>query len=374
MQILYYLIVFLVSFFFSAFCYKKVLSIAKEKNIVDNPDARKLQKEPIPVLGGITIYVGIIVGIFVALAINSTQVVMPIVCSMSLLLFIGMIDDIVSLSPNIRFFLEIVISIILILTTGCYIQSLTGIFGINMINPFIAYPLTVVTIVGVINAINLLDGVDGLSSGYSALVCLGYFLLFNILNQQEYSYLCLSAFASICPFYIHNVFGKKSKMFIGDGGTLMLGVIISAIVLKSFCVTAQDSLNYSMLTFSIATLSIPVFDTLRVMILRILDGKSPFYPDKKHLHHAFIRAGFSHFGTSIAEISLGGLAVLCWYILNYYNISITTQFVVLTMIGFIDTFVLYALLESGWLPTPLLTKHLLTRTKWYAKIREFVDR
>lgn len=373
-QMFYYIILFFVSFLFSGFCYKKVLSIAKEKNIVDNPDARKLQKEPVPVLGGITVFIGIVVGIFVSLLVVNTQEILPIVCSMCVLLFIGMIDDIVSLSPNIRFLIEFVLAVILIITTGNAIYSLEGVLGINEISLFIVYPLSVVSIVGVINAMNLMDGADGLSSGYCGMAFLGYFVLFAYLNQVEYAVLCLTAFGAILPFFFHNVFGKESKMFLGDGGTLMLGIIISSIALKGICITRKEELGFSFITFSLAILSIPIFDTLRVMMVRISNGKSPFYPDKNHLHHAFIRAGFSHLGTTISEIYLGIISVISWCLLVYYNIPITVQVIVLVCIGILNTCVMYLFLESGKLSKVFVSKHLLTETKWFAKMREIVDK
>lgn len=371
---MYYIILLLVSTLFSGFCYKKVFSIAKEKNIVDNPDARKLHQEPVPVLGGITIFIGIIVGVIISLLFNTTQDTIAIVCSMCILLFIGMIDDIVSLSPYIRFVLEFSLAIILILATGNYIHSLYGVFELNDIPKVVAYPLTVIAIVGVINAMNLLDGVDGLSSGYSAMICVGYFVVFLTMGLQEYAYLCLVTFGAICPFFIHNVFGKKSKMFIGDGGTLMIGIIISAVVVKSLSIPPQIGFDFSLITFSIAILCIPVFDTLRVMTIRILNGKSPFFPDKNHLHHAFIRAGFSHIGTSLAEISIGIISVLSWYILNCLHVSVTIQFIALIVLGVFNTFGLYYLLETGVLHFSFISRHLITNTKFYGLIREFVDK
>ena len=150
---------------------------------------------------------------------------------------------------------------------------------------------------------------------------------------------------ALLPFFCHNVFGKKSKMFIGDGGTLLMGTILSAYVLS---VLETNSLlaekvedHFGLIPFTIAMLAVPVFDTLRVMLMRIIRGKSPFQPDKTHLHHLFIDLGFSHIGTTITEIFLNVIVGVVWFTSYKLGASIDLQLYIVLFCGIMITFVFY---------------------------------
>ena len=149
------------------------------------------------------------------------------------------------------------------------------------------------------------------------------------------------------PFFFHNIFGKKSKMFIGDGGTLVMGVAISSFVIRTL---QNDSPveNYfhedrvSLVAFALASLAVPIFDTLRVMGARIARGHSPFKADKTHLHHLFIALGFSHIGTTVREMILNGVIMLCWWISFTLGAGIETQLYIVIGLGLLFTWVGYA--------------------------------
>lgn len=129
--------------------------------------------------------------------------------------------------------------------------------------------------------------------------------------------LAVVSVGALIPFFLHNVFGKTSKMFIGDGGTLVMGTVMSvfviAILQSGSRVAAFVDPNVGLVPFTLAVLSVPVFDTLRVMSTRMLKGSSPFRPDKTHLHHMFIDMGCSHVATTLAILGLNTAVVLCWW-------------------------------------------------------------
>ena len=202
------------------YVYPKILLISIHKNIVDSPNARKLQKMPVPILGGFVVFSGILA----ALLCVSTQVdiglLFPIFCIMTVLLLIGLADDIISLSAKGRFLTEVLVVIMLIFSDkSVVIDNLHGLWGVHAIPLYLALPLTVVAGVGIINAINLIDGIDGLASGYCALACSTFALFFYITQDYINVYLALAAIGGLIPFFMHNVFGKYSKMFIGDAGS-----------------------------------------------------------------------------------------------------------------------------------------------------------
>lgn len=223
-------------------------------------------------------------------------------------------DDILSLSPRLRFIIEIMVVALLVMANNQSIDNFYGLWGLNTINQWIAFPLTIFAAVGIINAINLIDGVDGLSSGYGVMASIAFAVLFSLAGDISMLTLAVVTAGSLIPFFFHNVFGKSSKMFIGDGGTLVLGVVFSSFVINTLTdgsvVGKFADSGFGLIPFTLAALSIPVFDTLRVMLARIARGTSPFSPDKTHLHHLFIELGFSHAGTTVSILTLNTLIII----------------------------------------------------------------
>lgn len=320
------------------------LRYAKRHNIVDNPDARKLQKVPVPVFGGIVVLTGIIIPLLIAARYYHFTDFWYIVFSICLLWLIGVTDDIRGLSPTIRFLIELTLIWVLMWhpmsgDNGPMIQNLMGLWGRDFISPYTAIPLTLITGVGIINSINLIDGVDGYSSGYG-IVANGLFAaVFLLSGHTPQALFALVSVAALIPFYIHNVFGSKSKMFLGDGGSLVIGMIMACHVFALLDTDAPTVVlrdyGISLPALALAILSIPVFDTLRVMCARIIQGHSPFLPDKTHLHHLYIDLGFSHVGTSTAIILTNILIVGVWYVSYLLGASITLQFYIVILSGLI---------------------------------------
>lgn len=344
-SILYYLLIFFVSVISTTWIFKKTLRIAIKKNIVDNPDARKIQRIPVPVLGGVAVFFGIIAALAVAGLFNDISVLFEMGAVMTLMLYVGTMDDIISLTPTTRFLIEILAVIVLIFCNGYSINDFHGMWGIHEIPQYIAIPLTVFACVGIINAINLIDGVNGLSSGYCIVTCGIFGMLFFRVGDIARTTLAVISMGALLPFFLHNVFGKKSKMFIGDGGTLLMGVILSSFVINVLKSGSLASLyineNFGLIPFTLAVLVIPVFDTIRVMTLRILRGTSPFNPDKTHLHHLLMDLHFSHVGTTGTEILSNLFVVFAWWISYKFGASIDMQLYVVILMGVLITFVFY---------------------------------
>ena len=193
-------------------------------------------------------------------------------------------------------------ALLLIFIGGSVWNVLHGLWCLDQIPQRVSIPFMLFAAVGIINAINLIDGVDGLSSGYCILTSLLFGMMFWYVEDRTMGMLAVVATGSLIPFFFHNVFGKSSKMFIGDGGTLVMGIVMSVLVIRILrhgsMSEVYDAANIGLISFTLAVLSVSVFDTLRVMTTRILKRKSPFHPDKTHLHHMFIRLGCSHAATT----------------------------------------------------------------------------
>ncbi|MBQ8274939.1 MAG: undecaprenyl/decaprenyl-phosphate alpha-N-acetylglucosaminyl 1-phosphate transferase [Bacteroidaceae bacterium] len=378
--------------------YFKVLKIAKEKNLVDNPDARKLQKSPVPVVGGLAVFFGVVFGLLMGIVIyyafnqdvtgsatlfTSTRL-LPVVLGMVIMLYVGTLDDILGLTPKSRFIIEILVVLGLIFASGSCIDSLHGLWGVYQFSWWIAVPLTVFAGVGIINAINMVDGVNGLSSG----LCVTCSLLFGLafLNAKDVTnaILAFSMSAALLPFFVHNVFGKSSRMFIGDAGTMVMGVLMTWFVI---C-TMHDggyiyatSGNYCMTAFVLAFLAVPVADTLRVMTMRMMQGKSPFEPDKTHLHHAFVGLGISHSITALTEIFINLLVVGVWYLLVLLGMSVECQLYVVILVAAVLVWGTYFFLlheqksasrKAQWLRRFSVKTHLGS-TEWWQRLSLWLD-
>ena len=326
--------------------YFKILWFAKKYSIVDNPDARKLQKRPIPVLGGIAVFFGVVMGVLSGAAVHwivrgvMMYSLVPIICAMVIMIYTGVMDDIRGLSPRTRVIVEILAVLALVFSSGGCIDSFHGLWGIESFSWWIAVPLTVFAGVGIINAMNMIDGVNGLCSGLSLLLSFLFGLMFLKVRELPNAVLAFSMAASLIPFFFHNVFGKRSKMFLGDAGTMMIGILlvwftISALRSDSSMTVLAYHKKVNMIAMALAILSVPVFDTVRVMAQRIWRGKSPFNPDKTHLHHVFVRAGVSHSITTLIEVSINATIVLILVLVVKLNVGIDVQLYIVVLIALV---------------------------------------
>lgn len=384
--VFYILVPFVVALVASSWVFPKILNIALKKNIVDNPDARKLQRVPVPVLGGMVVLFGVLVALCICQLFIDCSSLFTVVLAMSVMLYVGTMDDILNLSAYTRFLLEILMALTIIYTCGYSIDNLHGLWGIYTLPLYLSMPLTVIAVVGIVNAINLIDGVDGYSSGYCIMACMIFGLFFCIIRDMPMVMLAVVCIASLIPFFLHNVFGLSSKMFIGDGGTLLMGCVMSVFVLN---VLKSDTLcleycewGMGLVPLTLAILCIPVFDTVRVMTMRILRKTSPFHADKTHLHHLFIEVGFSHIGTTIGILTLNCLVVLGWYISYKCGANIDVQLYVVIGLSLLVTVGLYYGMhyceKRKWWPYRLMQKiggmtHV-ERKGVYLWLRRLMDR
>lgn len=383
---IYFVTLFLVSLCATWWIFKKVLKIAKLKNIVDNPDGRKIQSVPVPILGGVAVFFGMVVAFATAGLLFDISNMFAMLCVMSIMLYLGMMDDILGLSPRLRFFVEILVVLLLIYCNDYSINSLHGLWGVYEMSPWVAVPLTVFACVGIINAINLIDGVNGLCSAYCIVTCAIFGAIFIVTGDYDRASLAILCIGALIPFFCHNVFGTKSKMFIGDSGTLVMGIIMSSFVINALkvdsAIASAMPKNFGVVPFTLAVLAIPVFDTLRVMILRLLRGVSPFTPDRNHLHHMLYDLHFSHIGITSTEILANLFIVGCWYLSYRLGASIDMQLYVVIFFGVMTTFAFNKFARTQEKKQSAIYHKMVKagefthvgHTKWFLNLRAFLDR
>ena len=343
------LLVGLVAMVISSCVFPVALRFAKKHGIVDNPNARKLQRVPVPVFGGVVVYMGILTGGLMLQMLIPNVLLLWGMVAMTVMMVIGTWDDIKDLSATLRFAIEILLVGGFIALTGVYIDDLHGLWGINALSPWVGIPLSIFAGVGVINAVNLIDGVDGYSSGYGMMACVCFAIAFWSAWSPVMVCMDMVVIGALLPFFMHNVFGVKSKMFIGDGGTLMLGMMMVVMCFYSMSsmgrLDGMEDKNVCMAAFLLAVTCIPVFDTLRVMTMRIIRGHSPFKPDKTHLHHLFIDMGFSHLGAALFVLFINAMVVLIWVLIWQLGWSLEAQLYTVMILGFLVTFGFYKFMK-----------------------------
>ena len=305
-----------------------LVRFALDKDIVDKPNARRLNRVPIPVLGGVGIFVsslvacsvyGILTGVFPSIA---------TFISLLVILCMGVLDDIRDLKPKTKFITQIAVVLFLVLYEGLQIDNLHGVFGIYEIPAYVSLPLTVLSCVGLVNAMNLIDGIDGLSSGFCILAGVICYLFAMVQGNVVNACMAVSVIGALVPFFYFNVFGKKQKMFIGDSGSHFLGMLFAVMIMNTIhsYTPGDTTINNGIMAFTLAVMAHPVMDTLRVMTMRMLKGVSPFKADKSHLHHVIVALGLSHLRTTLLIVSLNLMVVAAWYTAFISGASPTVQF------------------------------------------------
>jgi len=375
---------FLLSMILVFWVHPYVVRIATSRGLTDNPDARKLQQRPVPVLGGVAVFFGIMVGAGVTSMFFNSHALFTSIVAITVMMYIGVLDDMLGLTPILRLILEFLFIAFVAWMDQVNINDLHGVFGIGMLPVYLSAPLCIIAGLGIINAINMIDGVDGLASGFCIMACAVFGFAFWMSYDGTMAVLAALTAGSLIPFFFHNVFGKESKMFIGDAGSLMMGMIMTIFVMHILDHGSRVSVNFTnmgVVAFVLSVLSVPVFDTLRVMTGRIVRGVSPFHADKSHLHHLFIEMGFSHVGTTVSVISIDFFTILCWLASYQLGASPTVQLLVVIGLGLLNTSVFYYVvrrLKHDSMPYRMLAwlarkSHVETGPMFH-RIRKLMDR
>ena len=319
---------FVTSFALTYLAIPSIISVAKKKHLYDEPGERRSHTVRTPSLGGIGIFAGTLFSIILWTPFGKFQDLQYILCSFIIIFLIGAKDDIDPISPSKKFAGEFFAAAILVFRANIRLTSLDGIFGIGELPYWASIILSIFVIIVIINAFNLIDGINGLSASLGTLisVTLGIWFL-KVGNGQDAIELSMVAFAlagSLVAFLKYNI--TPAKIFMGDTGALLLGLVCSILTIQFIelhRVMGDEPYAFeSAPSIAIAILILPLFDTLRVFTMRLLKGKSPFYPDRTHIHHLLIDAGLSHMQATVlllvVNIAFIILAVSLQHIGNLY--------------------------------------------------------
>lgn len=308
----------LISFAFGLIGMPIVIRIAKAKGLVVRPNKRMSHEGEIPNIGGLNICFSFLLT-YMLFEFDQMSQSQFFLIGLFAIMAVGFIDDVLILTPMAKLFGETLASIALIGFADIRITHLHGIFGIQEIGIIPSYILSLFVLIAIINAVNLIDGIDGLASGLGMLYCLFFALYFYLVGEKSWSILGICMIGALAVFFLYNVFGRKEKIFMGDSGSLLLGYLLTAFVFRFCEINAYHLVpeNYHVNAapaVAICVLTVPIFDTIRVCLTRIKQHRSPFQPDKNHIHHLLLRTGLNHLQTTGVLLSVSvlfiGLAII----------------------------------------------------------------
>ena len=280
------------AFLITYFAIPVIIEIAKKKKLFDEPDERKVHKVVIPTLGGLGIFAGFLIATLMGVPINSPELQFFITAVM-VIFFIGIKDDILVISATKKFIAQLIAAGIVIKFGGLQIHSMHGLFGMGEMPRIASVIFTLFTIIVITNSFNLIDGVDGLAGSLGLLTSVVFGMYFVASGYLLYGVMAFALSGSLLAFLIYNF--SPAKIFMGDTGSLLIGLLNAIFVIKFINIAGQSSLPIqSAPAIGFAVLIVPLFDTLRVFGLRILKRRSPFSPDRNHIHHFLLDFGLSH--------------------------------------------------------------------------------
>jgi len=331
---------FLISLILTGIIIPKILLIAYRKNLFDVQDERKIHKGSIPRLGGIAFVPALIFSVCMVLGVfhlpfytnplselsgDMTRTLCFSLCGLLLLYLVGIADDLVGVLYRAKFVIQLLAAVLLI-CGGVWINNLHGFCGIWEWPSPCGAALTILVAVFFVNAINLIDGIDGLASGLSTVALVFYGVVFAAQGNIVNALIAFATVGTLVQFFYYNVFGNVKmgkKIFMGDTGALCIGFILTYLSVSVSCIDNIYATPFNPIVVAFCPMLVPCFDVLRVFFNRIRAGKSPFLPDRTHIHHKLLRLGMSTPRALVSILSISAaLAIINIALSPYLNAAI----------------------------------------------------
>ena len=293
------------AFLIAMFAVPSIIRVAHLKKILDTPNLRTVHAELTPRLGGLAMFAGFMSALTIFTSLDNG--VQQLLAGCIILFFIGLKDDLITISALKKFAVQLLATGIVMFMADIRITSFQGIFGIGELPIGLSYGFTFLVIIGITNAINLIDGLDGLAGTMVLIIACTfgvYFYLFGGAAFSNYAAVAFCLIGGVLGFLRYNF--HKATIFMGDTGSLLCGFIVSVLAIQFIEMRAQPASP----AVALGILFVPLFDTLRVSLMRIMKGTSPFIPDKNHIHHRLLAMGLSQIGTVLVLAIINILVIL----------------------------------------------------------------
>ncbi len=302
-----------------------IIRVARERRIYDRPNERSSHIEPTPSLGGIGIFAGTICALVLWTPLETFGVLQYILAAFVLIFLIGVMDDLLPLSPTKKFSGQLLVAIILAYKANVNITSFYGLFGIYDLPELTSFALSIVVIIAIINSFNLIDGIDGLAGSIGLLACVIWGSWFLAAGSAGLAVVAFSLAGAIVAFMKYNF--SPAKIFMGDTGSMLIGTVcailaISFIEMNHRLTDRPPYILDAAPAIAVGILILPLYDTVRVFVQRVLKGNSPFSPDKTHIHHLLLDLGMSHMKATAVLLTVNLIFIIGTIVFNSFGTAI----------------------------------------------------
>lgn len=322
---IYYIFIVAFSIIVTSFAIPSILHVARFRHLYDDlGHFRKSHDHGIPRLGGVAIFVGFTITSLLFCMTDKSLPINYLLTACIILFAMGLKDDLSGVNSSTKFLIQFIVCAILVLLGNIRLSSMYGVFGLYDLSYTLSVGLSILIILLVVNAFNLIDGIDGLAATTGIIANGTFAALFIYINQYELAAVSLAMVGAIFGFLRFNI--TPAKIFMGDTGSLLIGLISAVMAIKFMeankSVSGSSPAMYSVPALTFAILVGPIFDTVRVFIVRITNGVSPFIADRNHIHHRMLRLGFNHLQTTLILASLNIVSIVMVLLLSSYGNSV----------------------------------------------------
>ncbi len=298
---------FITSFAVSFVLFPATINVLKKYNLLDPPGGRKIHTEQTPSIGGVPIFLGIILSVVMWLPLAYIGEFKYVISALIISFILGLRDDLIDLKANQKLIGQIAAASLLIFFCDIRLRSMYGLFGVYEVPIWASFLITTFTFIVVTNAFNLIDGIDGLAASLAIIALLFFGSWFMLVGKIHYSFFCFAFAGALLAFLNYNWY--PSKIFMGDTGSLLIGFFIAASTIyfidSNYHLPEQSIFKFNAyIATGVGMVIIPLYDTLRVFCKRVIAGKSPMHPDKNHVHHVLLKLGLNHAWATIVLISV----------------------------------------------------------------------
>lgn len=313
--------------------------MAHRAKLLDIPQGRKQHTGAVPLIGGMSVFIGVSIAVMLTLP-NNTAVSTWLLCALGIVL-LGVADDAEDLSVKLRIAMQTTLTLALCIGTGLSLENLGNLLGLGEIALGVfSYPFTVLIVLGIINAFNMIDGIDGLLGSVAMVSLLSLVMLFSLSTHGAELGISIMFIAALIPYLLNNLVLPpfKQKIFMGDAGSMLIGLTVSWLLIEGTQNPANPAFRPVTALWLIA---LPLMDMVRVILVRLRDGRSPFTAGRDHLHHLLLENGMSKYTTLLTMAALALALASVGVVTEYLQTSASLMFY-----GFLLTFLAYLLLVA----------------------------
>ena len=338
---------FLSALFISYIAIPKLIQFAQKLKLLDTAGDRSSHQVSTPFFGGIAIFTGVISSLLFWS--DNLENIQYILVSIFIVFIVGLIDDLRSITAFKKLIGQILATLVLILLGDLQIDNMHGVLGIYELPIWASVSFTIFVVIVITNSFNLIDGIDALAGGLGLISSLCFGVIALLMDQIDIALISFTLIGALLGFLKYNSF--PARIFMGDTGSLVVGMILSILAIN--CIKyGLVSENYSYPNIgpllAISFLSVPLFDSLRVFIVRVIKGNGPLTAARDHVHHSLIDLGAGHKYTSLILYVVSVITILFTYLLLIFNININFSIAILTVFSFLLWLILFYMLKSNY--------------------------